>query len=152
MVIKIETRRQFCIKVPIQEAEALEKMARKNNITITEQVRRYIKKGMTVDAYQEDEEQILANMRSSLKTVLDPQIDRMVKITVKNSISSSVNLLYTSMLLYRMCKPDARQRLEQFMEDARVMGIRFVQLGKGSVDDFLKRSMATLNAMWEDGR
>jgi len=150
-VITIEARRQLCIKLPADEAEDLLKTARKNNITITEQIRRYIKKGMSVDAYQNDEEKILANTRAALKDVLDPQIERMVKIMVKSSIASSVNLLYTSMLLYRLCSREVRPKLEAFMENARHMGIKFVQLGKGSVDEFLKNSMEALNAMWEDG-
>lgn len=147
----MESRKLIAFRVLESEAEKLENVARKNNITVSEQVRRYIEKGMTVDAYQNDETQILANMQTSLKTVLEPQIERMVKIMVKNSISASVDMLYTGIMMNRVCSPDLRPRLEDNMEEARRLAIRFVQLGKGSVDDFLTHSMEYLNTKWEEG-
>jgi len=89
-------------------------------------------------------------MQAALKSVLDPQIERMVKIAVKSSIASSVNLLYTSMLLYRLCEPKSRPKLEEFMDAARMEGIRFVQMGKGSIEGFLKSAMEKLVAMWDN--
>ena len=147
----IPGHKQLSVRLSDEDLERIHKFARKNNIAVAEQARRYIIKGMSVEAYQNDEEKILANTRAALKEVLDPQIERMVKIMVKSSIASSVNLLYTSMLLSRLCAREARPKLESFMENARHMGIKFVQLGKGSVDEFLKSSMEALNAMWEDG-
>lgn len=146
----MDKRKQLCIKLPVAEAEQLMKMAKKNNITITEQVRRYIAKGMTVEAYQNDEEKILADMQIALKSVLDPQIERMVKINVKNSITSSISALHIAALLYRLTTNDiSRKKLEVLFEQARRLGIEFVRQGQGSVDDFLKNAVAQINETWE---
>ena len=146
----MEERKQITVKLEMRDSQALLKLSQANNITLAEQARRYIKKGMSVDLYANDEAKIIENMKTALEQVLDPHIDRIVKITVKNAIASSINLLYTAMLLYRICAPASRPKLDIFMEDARKMGIRFVQLSKGSIDEFLKSSMATLNDMWEN--
>ena len=146
----MEQRKMLTCRLTEQEAEKLAQVAKQNNLSVSEQVRRYVNKGITVDAYQTDEEKILANMKGALREVLDPQIDRIVKITVKNAIASSVNLLYTAMMLYRVCTKEVRPKLEVFMEDARRMGIRFVQLKEGSIDEYLKTSMARLNEVWEN--
>lgn len=146
----MEKRKQLCIKLPMMEAEQLMKIARKNNVTITEQVRRYISKGMTVDAYQNDEERILVNMRASLKQILDPQIERIVKISVKNSVSSSINLLYTAFYMQRVVSAGNIQKLEAVMDEARRLGIGFVQQAKGSIDDFVRASIEKIEATWED--
>ena len=142
-------RKQITVKLNEKDADSLYKIAKQNHLSVAEQSRRFIQKGISVDAYQNDEEKILEHMKAALREVLDPQVERMVKISVKNAISSSVNLLYTSMMLYRICARDVRPKLEEFMEQARLMGIRFVQLSKGSIDDFLKSSMEQLNELWE---
>jgi len=142
-------RKQITVKLTEKDADSLYKIAKQNHLSVAEQSRQFIKKGISVDAYQNDEEKILEHMKTALREVLDPQVERMVKISVKNAISSSVNLLYTSMMLYRICARDVRPKLEEFMEQARLMGIRFVQLSKGSIDDFLKSSMEQLNELWE---
>lgn len=105
---------------------------------------------MTVDSYQNDEERILANMRASLKQVLDPQIERMVKINVKNSVSSSINLLYTAFLMHRMARGESKLKLDAVMNEVRRLGIGFVQQAKGSIDDFVRASIEKIEAMWED--
>lgn len=142
-------RKQITVKLNEKDADSLYKIAKQNHLSVAEQSRRFIQKGISVDAYQNDEEKILEHIKAALREVLDPQVERMVKISVKNAISSSVNLLYTSMMLYRICARDVRPKLEEFMEQARLMGIRFVQLSKGSIDDFLKSSMEQLNELWE---
>lgn len=147
----MEKRRQMSIKLPEKEAEQLMKMAKKNNITITEQTRRYISKGLLVDAYQQDEARILDNTKTALKEILDPQVERLAKINAKNAITSSVNWLYTAFLVYQTAKPESRVKLEPVMDTARRLGISFVKLGKGSVDDFLRDSIKYINDMWEGG-
>ena len=146
----LDNRAQITLRIPKEMDDQIFQLAKRNHLTKTEQIRRLIKKSMSQQAYQEDEEKILAHMQAALKSVLDPQIERMVKIAVKNSIASSVNLLYTSMLLYRLCEPKSRPKLEEFMDAARMEGIRFVQMGKGSIEGFLKSAMEKLVAMWDN--
>lgn len=140
---------QVTLRLPMEMDEQLFALAKRNHITKTEQIRRLLVHGLSQKNYQEDESNILANMQTALREVLDPQIDRFAKLGSKNAIASSVNLLLTSMLLSRLCAPDSRPKLEQFEREARKMGIRFVQYSKGSIENFLESSMEQLNAMWE---
>lgn len=147
--MNLDNRAQITLRIPKDMDDQIFQLAKRNHMTKTEQIRRLISKSLSQSSYQEDESKIIDNMQNALKAVLDPQIERMVKISVKNSIASSVNLLYTAMMLYRICAKEARPKLMVFMEEARQMGIRFVQLGKGSIDDFLKTSMERLNETWD---
>lgn len=149
-MISIYGRKQLSVRLPDDDLERIHKLAKENNISTAEQARRYIIKGMSVDAYQNDEGKILVNMQESLKAVLEPEINRIVKISVKNSIASSINLLYTAFLVYRIASPESQAKLEPIMDEARRLGISFVQLGKGSIDDFVKTSIQKIEATWED--
>lgn len=143
-------RAPLSIRLTEDIKDRLQKVAAKKRISVSDLVRELIDQGLSADAYREDEAKVLANMQVALREELAPSIERLAKIGSKNAIASSVNLLLTSMLLERWCKPESKPRLERFMEEARKLGTRFVRDGKGSVESFLRSSMEQLAEVWED--
>lgn len=113
-------------------------------------MRKLVNKGITLNAFQNDEEKILADMQAALKTVLDPQVERLVKVSVKNSIASSMNLLCTAAFMSRLAtNENSRKKLDALIAQARRLGIAFVQQGQGSIDEYLKESLRQIDETWD---
>lgn len=71
------------IRVPDELKEQLEVKASAEHITVSDLVRRYIDKGLNLEGYKSEIDFLSEIMQTVLSGVLDPQIERIIKLIIK---------------------------------------------------------------------
>lgn len=71
------------IRIPIETKKQLEAKASQENLTISDLVRRYIDKGLSIEGYKSEIDYLSDIIGTVLSGIIEPQIERLVKLTVK---------------------------------------------------------------------
>ncbi len=71
------------IRVPDELKEQLEVKATAEHITMSDLVRRYIDKGLNLEGYKSEIDFLSEIMQTVLSGVLEPQIERIIKLIIK---------------------------------------------------------------------
>jgi hypothetical protein len=151
MQAKKEERRMISIRLLATDAQLLEKTAARNNVTVSEQLRRFIADGTSVDAYKNDEEKIIADIRRAVREEFAADIERLAKIGIKGSVTSAMSMLLLSLMLDRLTKQEQRGKIPVVHEQGRKLAIRYVQNKEGSLESFLRTATEKICEIWHDG-
>lgn len=126
------------IRVPPAIKEQLEKEARLRHVTVSALVREYIDKGMKVDGYKSDMDMISEITKDSLKSILMPQIERLVKILIKiGKISAAGYFMMLSYVMHNL-RPDEIATYIEVAENSAKLGIDYINQKDANVETYLK--------------
>lgn len=75
--------------------ESLKKLSAQQHKPLAVIVRNFVEKGMSVEGFTVEEENIRKFIREELKAVQDKELDRLIRLTLKATISSST-MMYAS--------------------------------------------------------
>ena len=135
----IEKRTQTrSVTFPADMLEQLEKQAIRKRTTVSELVRSYVDKGVSVDGYKEDIDMIAAIIRQEIKGQLDTQIDRLAKMLMKTGKISAGLYYLTLKLLLRQYGTTKSQSLKELATETRKMGVKYMQLRDYQINEYLE--------------
>lgn len=73
----------FNMRMSEDMMHAIDKVAAANGFSSAEQVRQWIQKGMDIDGYKRETEYIRKMIREELASILDPAVNRIIKMLMK---------------------------------------------------------------------
>lgn len=79
----MDEKHMMTLRVSDEIYNQLNVKAAKEKLTVSDLVRRYIEKGLSVDGYKSEIEFLSEIMKTELGTVIEPQINRIVKLIMK---------------------------------------------------------------------
>jgi predicted DNA-binding protein len=116
----------------------LEKLAAKRKMPVSELIREFIDKGLSVQGYSDDIDFIRRNIREELKAQLAPAVDRLVKLTVKSGIVSAAGYFLNASALSEFVHPSRQREFEETLAESKKLGIYYFRLPSNEAAEFLK--------------
>ena len=96
---------------------ALDTLAAKRHITVSELIRDYIDKGMNIDKTAQDIDFIRKQIREELDIMLKPQINRMAKLLMRIGMMTVSFCYFTSKLVHLFVPVKDRVSYEELMAE-----------------------------------
>lgn len=122
----------------------LEKLCATTKRSKSEIIRRFIEKGLTVEGYKQDEEQLREMIEAAVEKSVNPLGKRLAAMSAKTgwvSAGAYFLLIYTLRILVpEKDKPD----IDHLAHNARRLGIEYLKSKDESVDEFLRDAMQQL--------
>ena len=86
----------------------MEKLAAVRGISVSDIVREFVEKGLAVDGYKSDTDFIIEIIHKELKEVLEPQINRIVKMLMKIG-KVSAGTMYSNLSFIQMISDEDQE-------------------------------------------
>ena len=134
-----EDKNKRSIRFEAGTMKELKKLAGRTNVTVSDIVREYVKKGLTIDSYKEDTDLIREIVREELKDVLEPQVNRIVKMLMKIGKVSAGTMYSTLNLIQTLSDQEQQDQQEYFEMVARCLrlGVDYMKKKDVDVDQYL---------------
>ncbi len=111
------------IRVTADMQKNVETVARKNHMSVSETVRKFIEKGLEIEGYTQDVDCIAGIVRQEIKAQLAPPIDRLVKIQMK-AAKISAGMYYLLLKILMELSVDRIVSLKELATDTRKLGVK----------------------------
>ena len=135
--------------------EEIDKKADREHVSRTEQIRRYIEKGLSIDGYRQDidfiasilcqeimavyyPEDITARVEDSFTNLLEKQVSRIEKMQMKIGKVSAAGYFLLIKVLLDMAGKDDPLAFSAMVEQAGQMGIEFMKQKNSTVNEILQ--------------
>lgn len=142
-----EDKNKRSIRFEAGTMKELKKLAGRTNVTVSDIVREYVKKGLTIDSYKEDTDLIREIVREELKDVLEPQVNRIVKMLMKIGKVSAGTMYSTLNLIQTLSDQEQQDQQEYFEMVARCLrlGVDYMKKKDVDVDQYLSQIQDVAN-------
>lgn len=117
----------------------IKKVAALRNISVSDVVREYVKKGLTIDSYKEDTNLIGEIVREELKDVLEPQVNRIVKMLMKIG-KVSAGTMYSNLNLIQQIADQEQQEFYEMVNRSLRLGVDYMKKKDIEIDSYLGQS------------
>ena len=136
-----EDKNKRSIRFEAGTMKELKKLAGRTNVTVSDIVREYVKKGLTIDSYKEDTDLIREIVREELKDVLEPQVNRIVKMLMKIGKVSAGTMYSTLNLIHTISDQEQQDQQEYFEMVARCLrlGVDYMKKKDTEIDQYLSQ-------------
>ncbi|GAB5082029.1 hypothetical protein Osc1_12020 [Hominimerdicola sp. 21CYCFAH17_S] len=125
------------IRVPDELKEQLEVKASAEHITVSDLVRRYIDKGLNLEGYKSEIDFLSEIMQTVLSGVLDPQIERIIKLIIKlGKINGAGYFLQLANLLSEDNKSDIGD-ISEIVNRCNRLAVKYMSQKDSDVERFL---------------
>lgn len=114
--------------------EIISKMAAKENVTDSEIVRKYFLEGIKLQVSDDNIDLITNIIRTQLKDVMQPNIDRICSLIAKTCVSSAQATYLTAETIAKFVPQDLQVDVNEVYEKARLKAIEYT---KKKVNDIL---------------
>ncbi len=142
-------RKMVSFKLEDDTYEALMKLVAKTNLSQSELLRKFVKKGLAVESYDENQQMLFDTVQNALKSLLNPAIDRIVSLNVRGEILNAQTYFLLLNFFDTLGKATGLVTTEEVLEktrQARTKGVRYMGLKDGDLARFLEKEvLKTLN-------
>ena len=114
----------------------IKKVAALRNISVSDVVREYVKKGLTIDSYKEDTNLIREIVREELKDVLEPQVNRIVKMLMKIG-KVSAGTMYSNLNVIQHITDQEQQEFYEMVNRSLRLGVDYMKKKDADIDNYL---------------
>lgn len=141
---------QLNVKVSEDTAEQIKKLANSNHITVADQLREFIERGLTIHGYEQQLDTIATIIRQEFMAIyhvediqkyvelaVEKQTSRMEKMLTKVGKISAGGFFLLVKTLLQHTNEDAEDDFALLVEQAGKMGIEFMQQKNSTVNDIL---------------
>lgn len=128
------------VRASAELKKQLKIQAIKENISVSELIRRYIDKGMCIDGYKTQLDMISEITEQSVKNAFAPQVERIIKMLMK--IGKIDGATYFFQLCNLITAKDNRsvQSLNELVSECNTLAIRYMSQKDYAVDKFLTKN------------
>lgn len=124
------------IRFEAETMREVQKMAALRNVTVSDVIREYVKKGLTIDSYKEDTDLIREIVREELKDVLAPQVNRIVKMLMKIG-KVAAGTMYTNINLIQTISDQGQQEYFEMVSKSLRLGVDYMKKKDTDIDSYL---------------
>jgi hypothetical protein len=124
------------IKFKAKTIEDMEKLAATRHTTVSAIVREFVDKGLAVNGYKSDIDFITEIIHKELKEVLEPQVNRIVKMLMKIG-KVSAGTMYTNLSLIQFFNDEDQQAFYEMLNRSLRMGVDYMKKKDFEVDEYL---------------
>lgn len=133
---KVDDDHKQSIRFEVKDMTELQKIAALRVTSVSEVVRDYVKKGLSIDSYKEDTDFIREIVREELKDVLEPQINRIVKMLMKIG-KVSAGTMYSNLSLIQLINDQDEQEYYEMVSRSLRLGVDYMKKKDIDVDTYL---------------
>ena len=124
------------IRFKAKSIEEIQKIAVIRKVTVSDIVREYVEKGLTVDSYKEDIDFITEIIHKELKEILEPQINRIVKMLMKIG-KVSAGTMYSNLSLIQLINDEDQEAYFEMISRSLKLGVEYMKKKDIEVDAYL---------------
>lgn len=124
------------IRFKTESIESMKKLAAIRKVTVSDIVREYVEKGLSVDSYKDDIDFITEIIHKELKEVLEPQINRIVKMLMKIG-KVSAGTMYTNLSLLQLINDENQEAYYEMLTNSLRLGVEYMKKKDFEVDTYL---------------
>ncbi len=132
------------IRFKAKSIEEMEKLAAIRGLTVSDIVREYVEKGLIVDGYKNDLDFITEIIHRELKEVMEPQINRIVKLLMKIG-KASAGTMYSNLKLVQLVTDEDEQAYFDMVNKSLRLGVEYMKKKDVEVDMYLKQIQEVIN-------
>ena len=130
---------KMSVRFELDTIKEIQKLAAQRNIYVADIIREYVKKGLTIDSYKEDTDLIREIVREELKDVLEPQINRIVKMLMKIG-KVAAGTMYSNLNLIQTISDQDQQEYFEMVNRVMKLGVDYMKKKDVEVDTYLGNS------------
>jgi len=127
------------IRFKAKSIEEIQKIAVIRKVTVSDIVREYVEKGLTVDSYKEDIDFITEIIHKELKEIVEPQINRIVKMLMKIG-KVSAGTMYSNLSLIQLINDVDQEAYFEMISRSLKLGVEYMKKKDIEVDAYLGNS------------
>lgn len=117
----------------------LKKLSALRNVYVSDLVREFVKKGLAINSYQEDTDLIREIVREELKDVLEPQINRMVKMLMKIG-KAAAGTMYSNLNVIQHITDQDQQEFYEMVNRSLRLGVDYMKKKDVEIDTYLNQT------------
>lgn len=125
---KYEKAIQITVKIAPSTYKSLQKLAAKNNQNMSDVVRKFIDKGLTVQGYSDDINFISGILRQVVNAEIGRQASRLEKMMFKMGIISASNYFLAVRMLSDVISPSIQEDFKDINTNARKLGLEYMNM------------------------
>ncbi len=124
------------IRFKAKSIEDMKKLAAIRGISVSDIVREFVEKGLAVDGYISDIDFITEIIHKELKEVLEPQINRIVKMLMKIG-KVSAGTMYANLSLIQLISDEDQEAFYEMINRSLRLGVEYMKKKDVEVDTYL---------------
>ncbi len=124
------------IRFKAKSIEDMKKLAAVRGISVSDIVREFVEKGLAVDGYKSDIDFITEIIHKELKEVLEPQINRIVKMLMKIG-KVSAGTMYSNLSLIQMISDEDQEAFYEMINRSLRLGVEYMKKKDVEIDQYL---------------
>lgn len=125
---KYEKAIQITVKIAPSTYKSLQKLAAKSNQNMSDVVRKFIDKGMTIDGYKDDINLITDLIRQTVHFEMGITANRLEKMMFKMGIISASNYFLAVRMLADVISPSMQEDFKDINTNARKLGLEYMSM------------------------
>ena len=127
------------VRFKAKSIEDMEKLAAVRSISVSDIVREFVEKGLAVDGYKSDIDFITEIIHKELKEVLEPQINRIVKMLMKIG-KVSAGTMYSNLSLIQLISDEDQEAFYEMINRSLRLGVEYMKKKDVEVDQYLSQA------------
>lgn len=127
------------IRFKAKSIEDMKKLAAVRGISVSDIVREFVEKGLAVDGYKSDIDFITQIIHKELKEVLEPQINRIVKMLMKIG-KVSAGTMYSNLSLIQLISDEDQEAFYEMINRSLRLGVDYMKKKDVEVDQYLSQA------------
>lgn len=121
---KTPGRDSLTVVLTSDDYDEIKRLAAKKNTSMNEIAREWIIQGLNGEITKDNIDFLAPIIRSQLKSLLDPAIERLASLSVKSYIEAATSSALTAETINRLVHPELREDVADIYESARKNAIR----------------------------
>jgi len=114
--------------LPVDTYTSIKKLSARNLIVPSEQIRRFIDKGLSIEATNADMDNIQAYIDVAVKNAVAPFMDRIIALVVKNTIVGASSWFMNVKALENLIAPHLQQEFNDNLAFSKKAGVAYVKI------------------------
>lgn len=127
------------IRFKAKSIEDMKKLAAVRGISVSDLVREFVEKGLAVDGYKSDIDFITEIIHKELKEVLEPQINRIVKMLMKIG-KVSAGTMYSNLSLIQLISDEDQEAFFEMINRSLRLGVEYMKKKDVEIDQYLSQA------------
>ncbi len=127
------------IRFKAKSIEDMKKLAVVRGISVSDIVREFVEKGLAVDGHKSDIDFITAIIHTELKEVLEPQINRIVKMLMKIG-KVSAGTMYANLSLIQLISDEDQEAFYEMINRSLRLGVEYMKKKDVEIDQYLSQA------------
>ena len=124
------------IRFKAKSIEDMKKLAAVRGISVSDIVREFVEKGLAVDGYKSDIDFITEIIHKELKEVMEPQINRIVKMLMKIG-KASAGTMYSNLSLIQLISAEDQGAFYEMINRSLRLGVEYMKKKDVEIDQYL---------------